>query len=276
MYTKNRFIITIVLLILLVDNTEQSHAKQATITAKAITKTIRTPLLRRISHAIKKPIMQTFVKNMKDSVNMVRQNKNTIKNFAYGLQEKYLKFSHNFASKSVKRLGGSAVQKFKSMTPSAIKSGNQLVGATGKQSIMMRSADYMRGKKLSSLQNMASKSSPQLPLLAGSGLVRLTQFGLVSIEAPIDMGTDFAYDVTGVRMDGKDTEYKERAEVLREEIKNILPENLEITDHTPNRKLIDINLRHKGEYYVNLAHDSRKMIDEILANPAKFTGEEAG
>ncbi len=66
---------------------------------------------------IKKPIIKTVGNTMKNSVSMFRQNKNTIKNLAYGFQEKYLKTSHNFGNKSVKYLGGEAIKKFKYMEP---------------------------------------------------------------------------------------------------------------------------------------------------------------
>ena len=89
---------------------------------------------------------------------MFRRNKNTIKNLACGLQEKYLRTRHNFGSKSVKYLGEQAIQKFKYMKPYAIGGGKQLVRTKGKQNIYMRSVAYMGGKELRSLIDMVSKS----------------------------------------------------------------------------------------------------------------------
>ena len=126
---------------------------------------------------------------------MFRQNKSTIKNLGCGLQEKYLRTRHNFGSKSVKYLGEEGIKKFKYTLPQTAKGGNQLVRASGKQNIQMRTAaqmggkelrtifkrssGQMQGKELGSLINMVSKSKPQLPFLVGGGLYSLNEFNLV-------------------------------------------------------------------------------------------------
>ena len=56
----------------------------------------------------------------------------------------------------------------------------ELVRAAGKTNIMMRTADFMKGKEIGSLINMVSKSKPALPFLfAAGGLNRLTAVNLV-------------------------------------------------------------------------------------------------
>ena len=163
MYRINRFFTTIICLILFLESTKQSHVKYATMTVKAIGKTIKSPLLRKIGNTIKKPAMKTF-SNIKNSMEIFRRNKNTIKNLKY-------------------------------TTPFLNNGRNQLVRASGKQSIQMRSAAQIRGKvlrpfvknpagqmkgqELGSLINMLSRSKPQLPFLVGGGLMRLTQFNIV-------------------------------------------------------------------------------------------------
>ena len=83
---------------------------------KAIGKTIKSPMLNKISNAIKKPFIKKLGNTIKNSVSVVHRNKNTIKNVACSLQEKYLRSRHNFGSKSVKYLGEEVMKKFKPIT----------------------------------------------------------------------------------------------------------------------------------------------------------------
>ena len=83
---------------------------------------------------------------------MFRQNTNTIKNFASGVQNKQMTTKHYFGSKTVKYLGDTR----------------------------MRTAELVKGEGIGSLINMVSKGKPQLPFLfVGGGLNQLTQMNLV-------------------------------------------------------------------------------------------------
>ena len=190
-----RFFFTIIQLVLLLDNTNLSKVGQAIGMFKAIGKTIKSPLLKTIGNTIKKPIIKTFGNSMKNSVNNLRRSKKTIKTFACGLQEKYLRIGGNVGSMSVKYLGGESTKKFKYMVPQAIRANKQLFRAEIKKnaqmgsnsqmkgdwlsSVIKRSAGQMKGKEFGSLINMASKSKPQLPFLFAAGsLERATQFNI--------------------------------------------------------------------------------------------------
>ena len=181
MLTINRFFIAITQLVLLINSTQQSYVKQAMTAAK------------------------TFGNTMKSSMTILRQNKNTIKNIAYGVQKKYLKTKHSFASKSVKHLGVEAIKKFKHTAPQAARGGKQLFRTESKKNIQMksgsqinrkdlgsvikRSAEYMRGKELSSLINMVSKSKPMLPFISGAALIGITEFRVLP-SGPTKMSMD--------------------------------------------------------------------------------------
>ena len=172
--------------LLLVNTTNQSHVRQAITTIKAIGKTIKSPLLKQIGNTIIKPIIKTFSNTKKNSLGIFRQRKNTIKNVAFGIQEKYLRTRnnfgtnpikyigerHNYGSKTIKYLQKEGVKKFKHMKPQTIKE--------GKRNIQMRSDAQMKGKELRSLINTVSQIKPQLPLLFVTGsLGKLAQFNLV-------------------------------------------------------------------------------------------------
>ena len=192
----NRFFITVIQLILFIDATNQSKAKLALTTFKAIGKTIKTPLLQTIGNTIKMPMFKTFGNTMKNSVGMLRPNKNTIKKLACNVQEKYLSPRNNFGVRAVKYLGEEGIKKFKYIAPQAAKGGEQIARVEGKKSIQRRSAmqmggkvfrsvvkksaEQIKGKELSPLINMALKSNPQLPILFGvGGLNQLTQRNLI-------------------------------------------------------------------------------------------------
>ena len=187
----NKIFFIITQFIFLCGNTKQSYVRQAAATVKAIGKTIKSPLFKPIGNTIK------------NSVDMIRHNKNIIKNSAFSLQEKYLKTRHNFQGKPVKYLGEEMINQFKHMKHCAGRGASHLDGALGKKKIQMRStaqssgkglgsmvkrsAEQIRGEKLSSLINMVSKSKPQLPFLAGGSLIRLTGFSLVPPDDNIDL-----------------------------------------------------------------------------------------
>ena len=172
--------VSVIYFILLFDNTKQSHVKQAITTLKAIGKTIKNPLVKQVCNTIKKPVVKTFGNTIKNTVGMFGRNKNTVKNFAFGLQEKYQKTRHSFGSKSVKYLGEQTIQKFKYIAPYTV--------GRGKKNIQMRSASYMNGKELKSLINIVSRSKPQLPLLlVAGGLGTLTKFNLLPPDDNIDL-----------------------------------------------------------------------------------------
>ena len=193
MRRKTRFFFTVIQFALLIDNTQQSKIKQGINTLKAFGNTMKSPQIQTIGNTINKPIIKIISNTIKNSVRMYRRNKNTIKNLAFGLQEKYLITKHNFGIKPIKYLGKESIKKFKYMTPQAAKKGNPLVGTASKQSIYMRSVAQMNGKslrnlakrsskqivgkELESLVNMVSKSKPQLPfLLVTGGLSNLRHY----------------------------------------------------------------------------------------------------
>ena len=204
MYRLNILFLTIIQFVLLIDGSKQSNVKQAKVAAKAIGSTIKSPLLKQVGATLKIPIIKTFGNTIKNSLSMFSRNKNSIKNLACGLQEKYLKTRHNFGSKTVKYLGEEGIKKFKHMAPQSVTRGNQLFATGSKNNIWMggkelgsvvkRSAEQMRRKKLGSLINMISKGKPQLPFLVGGGLMRLSQANLMAgyqEGEPIDNSSDW-------------------------------------------------------------------------------------
>ena len=180
-----RLIFTIICLILLVDSSSQSRARQTMMAAKAIGKTIKNPQFKNISNAIKKPMVKAIGNPIKNSVDMFRQTKGTIKTLANGLEQGVLKTKHNFGTRSVKFFEGGAVKKFKHGAPQAFKEVTPLINAKGKKSLYTRSvaymgakqfrslgkrsAEYIRGKELGSFINMISKSKSFVPLLFAAG-----------------------------------------------------------------------------------------------------------
>ena len=112
---------------------------------KAIGKTIKGPLFKQISSTIK------------NSINMFRRNKNTIKRFSYGLEEKYYRTRHAFKNKSVKHLGGEWIKKFKYTVPYKVGGGKQLART---KNTWMKLTAYMNKKELRSAINMVPKIEP--------------------------------------------------------------------------------------------------------------------
>ena len=230
MFRKDILVLAIIQFILLLDNTQQSQIKQAIGAIKAIGKTIKSPLLKQIGNTIKKPIIKTFDNTIKNSAGIFCRNKNTIKNLACGLQEKYLTARHNFGSKSVKYLTEERIKSLRYMKSETVRGGKQLFRTKDKKNIQMRSAAYLsgkgfrpmatkstkqiQGKELRSLINMVSdKIKPQLPLvLVAGGLNKLTHFNLLPSD-DIDLK-----DTTGIEQvdQHKSQDKAERAAKMKE------------------------------------------------------------
>ena len=203
MQRVNSFSITMFWFLWIFYGTKQSHVRQTITTLKTIGNAIKNPFFKKIGNTIKKPVFKTFGNTIKNPMGMFRRNKNTIKNLAYGLQEKYLKSKHYPGNKSVKYLKKEAINFFKFTAPYTARGSKQLFKTEGKRNIqtrsvaymsgkglvpvLKRSAEQMRGKDVSSLINMVSKSKPQVPFLfAAGGLNNLTRFSLKKPESDID------------------------------------------------------------------------------------------
>ena len=152
----NRFLITMIQMLSLYDSTKQSNIKQTTTTLKAIVKTLKNPVFKKIGNTIN------------NSMGMFHQKKNAVKSFALGLEKqarKYLKTSYNFRSKPIKYLGEARQgEKYKA---------SWLVSENKR--LIKRSAEQIGGKELISLVNKISRSKTQLPFVFGT-----TSLGLVS------------------------------------------------------------------------------------------------
>ena len=141
-----------------------------------------------ISNTIKKPVMKTIGNTIKKSVKIFNRKKNTVKNIAYGIGEKQLITKHNIGSRSVKYLGGEGIKKFKYIAPQTAREGKQNIqtrsamqmSEKGIRPLIKRLSRLTRGNELGSLINMVSKSKPQAPFLFTGGLMSATQFNLVS------------------------------------------------------------------------------------------------
>ena len=163
----NRFVITIIQFVLLVDSTKQSKVKQGI------------SILKTIGSTIKKPISKTIGNTIKNSMGMFSQKTNNIK---------------NIATKSVKYLREGALHKQK--VPQGVRGGNKLLRTGSKKNTQMRSAEQMRENGLRSLVNMVSKSKPQLPFLfAAGGFTKLSHFNLVPEN---DVVVERLFDKNGV------------------------------------------------------------------------------
>ena len=157
MLRVNRFFFTIFFILIIVYSTKQSHVRYAKMAFKAIDKTIKSPIFKTIGDTIKKPIIKTFSNTINNSVGMFRRNKNTIKNIAPLV---------NRECSRIVRTG--------------YKKNNQMI-RNDFSKFVTKSAELMKGKEVSSLINMVSKSKPQLPLLfVTGGFGKLAQFNLVA------------------------------------------------------------------------------------------------
>ena len=117
MRSKNRFFVVIIQSVLFFDATNQSQVKQTIATLKTIRKTVKSPMFKTIGNTIKKPIIKTFGNTMKNSVGMFSLNKNTIKNVAFGMKEKYMQSGVIFRNKAMKYLGGRQFVQSKNQLP---------------------------------------------------------------------------------------------------------------------------------------------------------------
>ena len=205
MYRISRTALLFTYFLLFINNTKQSHVRQA-VTLKAISKTVKSPLFKQIGNTIK------------NSVSIFQKKKNTIKNLAFGLQEKFIRTKHNlgnstiknlnegdnFVSKTVKYLQKEAIQKFKYMKPSTVK-----------KNIMIKSDAQMKGQELGYLINTVSKSKTQLSLLFVTGGVNLTQLNV--LRAKETYANDFSHNNVFFR---KDTRARLNSERLNGKVKS--------------------------------------------------------
>ena len=111
-----KFFFTITQFILLIDISKQSQIKQGVVAIKTFCKTLKKPLIKTISSPIK------------ESLNKIQRSKNTIKNLAYGLEEKYL------GSEPVKYLVEEGIKAFKYRVPQAAGEGSQYIRTSSKTS----------------------------------------------------------------------------------------------------------------------------------------------
>ena len=84
---------------------------------KSIGNTIKSPLFKTIGNTIKKSIFKTIGNTVNNPMRILRQNKNTIKNFTSGLEKKYLRVRQNFGSGPIKYLEQEGIKKLKSIAP---------------------------------------------------------------------------------------------------------------------------------------------------------------
>ena len=119
---------------------------------------------------------------------IINLNKNTVKNFACGFQQKYLIPKYNLGIRSVKYLKEGVIKKFKYVAPQSVRGSKQniymksaaQINSKQIRSVIKRSGGHVMGPELKSLVNMASKSKPWLTLIfAAGGLDRLTSFNLI-------------------------------------------------------------------------------------------------
>ena len=196
MHTKNKLFSIIIQSLLLINDTKQSQMKQTMMTIKALGKTLKNPLIKTLGKTIKKPMITTICNPIKNSMKVLRWTKNTIRNFAYGLEGNYLRTRNNFSFKSIKYLEEQQIKKKLYGSPYVFRKGTKLMKTESKKNIQMRSASQlarkalrpvikipagqMKGKELGSLINMVSNNKLQLPFLfVTGGLEKLTQFNLV-------------------------------------------------------------------------------------------------
>ena len=176
--------------LLFIDSTKQKPVKYGIIAFKTIGKTI------------KRPIINTFGNKIRNSLNTFRRNKNTIKNVANGIQEKYLRIRHDVGSRHINFLKGAVITKVKYIVPQTVVLGKQLFMSGGKKKPQMNGKEIsppskksnllVKGREVSSLINMANNIKPQLPFLfVTGGLRELTEFNLLPIsEVPEKLAKD--------------------------------------------------------------------------------------
>ena len=147
MFRKNIIIFTIIQFLLIIDSTKQQQFRSAIMAFKAIGKTIKNKMIKKISN------------NSRNSMSMFFRDQSSIKNRIFGFEKKYEKYwrtSHNVGSKSVKYLRENRVYK-------------------SKKNIFMTSAEQIGEKGFKSFFNMITKNKPYIPVLAGLGFTNLNQ-----------------------------------------------------------------------------------------------------
>ena len=179
MFRVSTSVFSIIQFILLIDSTKHSKIKQGIMGLKAI------------GNTIKKPIIKTFGNTIKNSLSVLRRNKNTIKTLSSNKEKKYLITCKNFGNRSIKYLGEQGIKKYKRIVPQAfqesrkniqMRSAAQVNGkAKGLIPVVKKSTVQIVGNELRSLVNMISKSKPYLPLLfAVGGIGSLYQMNFVA------------------------------------------------------------------------------------------------
>ena len=190
----NRLCFSIIYVLLLINNTKQSHFRQGITIFKANSKAIKKPFVKTIGNTIKMPIIKTIGNTIKKSVGMFCLKKYAIKDLAYGLGEKYFRTRYNVGSRPIKYLTEGWIKKFKYTAHYAAREGKKTsqirsamqMGGKGLHPVVKSSTKQMRGIELRSLINLASMSKPQAPFLFAGGLMKLTKSNLISSGGDID------------------------------------------------------------------------------------------
>ena len=257
----SKFFCVIIQFLFLIGNTKQSPHKWGILTFKAISKTIKSPSIKTLSNTIKK------------SVNMFCQKKNTIKNFACGIQkqgEKLLRTRHNLGSRSVKYLREEGIKNFKYIAPLTAKKVKQNIQmrsnmqTKGKwlKPLVKRSSEQMRGNELGSLINMISKSKSQVPFIFTGGLMGVTKLSLVDMSG--DAMLNFKVE------DDSEVEYPEDIE---ESVIDKEEKTEKIWKEYLKKKELPLSNEYRGEFLKaseKAMKDDEQDIEEIMKDPKKF------
>ena len=148
---------TIIQLLLHIDYTTESNARQSILAAKGVGKILKSPLNLKITNTIKKPILKTLGNTIKSTVGMFKRQKNVIKTLSYGIHSKHLK---------------TGIETIKVAEPQLHKG--------GKTGIQKKSINYLKSPNLKFFFNAATKSKPQLPfILALGGFDRIAKMNLI-------------------------------------------------------------------------------------------------
>ena len=193
MHRIDSLFFTIIQFVSLIDSTKQSQFRQAILLLKTIGNTIKNPMVKTFDKTIKvSPMLKTIGNNIKKSMGMFQRNKNQIKN-TNGLQEKYLRSSHNVGKKSIEYLVKEETTKsippLKQLRESELK--KLVKGSNGKlkdkefkalidktvfrmgkeelRSMLIKSTNYMEGKELRHIVDKIAGNNKMLPYLFVTG-----------------------------------------------------------------------------------------------------------